>query len=86
MRVLAGVVGGIRPLCLHGGDDVLVGGQLGGAPVEVALPDRKLVTADDLVVAWHVERRRVHSPAEGVGKHIFTLSEYKPKKTILLHT
>lgn len=68
MRVLGRVVGGIRPLVLHGGDDVLVGWQLGGALPEVALPDRKLIAADDLIVAWHAERRSVHGPAEGVGK------------------
>lgn len=68
MRVLARVVGGTRPLVLHGGDDVLVGWQLGGALAEVALPDGKLVAADDLIVAWHTKRRRVHGPAEGVGK------------------
>lgn len=66
-RVLGRVFGGLRPLVLHGGEDVLVGRQLGGALAEVALPDGKLVTAHHLVVARHAEGRRVHGPAEGGG-------------------
>lgn len=71
MRVLGGVVGGIRPLVLHGGNDVLVGGQLGGAVAEVTLADGELVAAHDLVVARHAERRRVHGPGGGGDMSLF---------------
>lgn len=64
VRVLGRVDGGIRPLVLHGGNDVLVGRQLGGALAEVTVADGELVAADDLVVARHAERRRVHGPDE----------------------
>lgn len=64
-RALGGVVGGIRPLVLHGGNDVLIGRQLGGALAEVTLADGELVAADHLVIARHAERRRVHGPEWG---------------------
>lgn len=67
MRGLARVVGGIRPLVLHGSNDVLVGRQLGGAVAEVTLAHGELVAAHHLVVARHAERRRVHGPDGGGG-------------------
>lgn len=71
MRVLGRVVGGIRPLVLHGGNDVLIGRQLGGALAEVTLADGELVAADDFVVARHAERHRVHSPDGGGDMSLF---------------
>lgn len=80
------VLGGLRPLVLHGGEDVLVGRQLGSALAEVALPDGKLVAAHHLVVAWHAEGCRVHGPGEGgLGKRFITYEHKTKKKLSLLH-
>lgn len=61
---LGGVVGGLRSLVFHSSYDVLVGRQLGGALTKVAVADRVVVGADDLLVAGHSECGRVYSSAE----------------------
>lgn len=72
---------GLGSFVFHGGDDVLVGRQQGGALAQVAVAHRVVAAAHHFLVARHAEGSRVRGSAQ---RRPQVVREMRPRPTVMV--